>query len=82
MSNIVSQEHWEYAMKLKQILSEYYSMEDIIKVGLYRKGSNPIIDKVLEHKSDIDNFFVQNPKTGINYNDSLQALKELVSKIS
>jgi len=82
MSNIVSQEHWEYAMKLKQILSEYYSMEDIIKVGLYRKGSNPVIDKVLEHKSDIDNFFMQNPKTGINYNNSLQELKELVSKIS
>jgi len=56
-------------------------MEDIIKVGLYRKGSNPTIDKVLEHKSDIDNFFMQNPKIGINYN-SLQELKELVSKIS
>ena|GEM_PF-3888857 len=68
-------------LKFKQILSEYYSIEDIIKVGLYRKGSNPTIDKVLEHKSDIDNFFMQNPKIGINHN-SLQELKELVSKIS
>jgi flagellum-specific ATP synthase len=82
MPNIVSDEHWNHVLKFKQILSEYYSMEDIIKVGLYRKGSNPTIDKVLEHKSDIDNFFMQNPKTGINYNNSLQELKELVSKIS
>ncbi|MGC8587483.1 MAG: FliI/YscN family ATPase [Hydrogenobaculum sp.] len=82
MPSIVSDEHWNYVLKFKQILSEYYSMEDIIKVGLYRKGSNPTIDKVLEHKSDIDNFFMQNPKTGINYNNSLQELKELVSKIS
>jgi len=82
MPNIVSDEHWDYVLKFKQILSEYYSMEDIIKVGLYRKGSNPTIDKVLERKSDIDNFFMQNPKTGINYNNSLQELKELVSKIS
>jgi len=82
MPNIVSDEHWNYVLKFKQILSEYYSMEDIIKVGLYRKGSNPTIDKVLEHKSDIDNFFMQNPKIGINYNNSLQELKELVSKIS
>lgn len=82
MPNIVSDEHWNYVLKFKQILSEYYSMEDIIKVGLYRKGSNPTIDKVLENKSDIDNFFMQNPKTGINYNNSLQELKELVSKIS
>jgi type III secretion system ATPase, FliI/YscN (EC 3.6.3.15) len=82
MPNIVSDEHWSYVLKFKQILSEYYSMEDIIKVGLYRKGSNPTIDKVLEHKSDIDNFFMQNPKIGINYNNSLQELKELVSKIS
>lgn len=82
MPNIVSDEHWNYVLKFKQILSEYYSMEDIIKVGLYRKGSNPTIDKVLENKFDIDNFFMQNPKTGINYNNSLQELKELVSKIS
>ena len=82
MPNIVSDEHWDYVLKFKQILSEYYSMEDIIKVGLYRKGSNPTIDKVLERKSDIDNFFMQNPKTGKNYNNSLQELKELVSKIS
>jgi type III secretion system ATPase, FliI/YscN (EC 3.6.3.15) len=82
MPNIVSDEHWNYVLKFKQILSEYYSMEDIIKVGLYRKGSNPTIDKVLEHKSDIDNFFMQNPKIGINYNNSLQELKELLSKIS
>ncbi|AEF19037.1 MULTISPECIES: FliI/YscN family ATPase [unclassified Hydrogenobaculum] len=82
MPNIVSDEHWNYVLKFKQILSEYYSMEDIIKVGLYRKGSNPTIDKVLEHKSDIDSFFMQNPKIGINYNNSLQELKELLSKIS
>ncbi|MFP3254372.1 MAG: hypothetical protein RXN95_04810 [Hydrogenobaculum sp.] len=71
MPNIVLDEHWNYVLKFKQIPSEYYSMEDIIKVGLYRKGSNPTIDKVLEHKSDIDNFFMQNPKIGINYNNSL-----------
>ncbi len=82
MPSIVSEEHWNYVLRFKQILSEYYSMEDIIKVGLYKKGSNPVIDKVLEHKSDIDNFFMQNPKTGINYINSLEALKELVGKIS
>lgn len=82
MSNIVSEEHWNKALKFKQLLSEYYSMEDIIKIGLYRKGSNSVIDKILEHKPDIDNFFMQNPKTGINYNNSLQALFELLIKIS
>ncbi len=78
MPQIVSDEHLKMANELKNYLSQYYELEDIIKIGLYRQGSNKIIDNIINNKEKINNFFMQNLKEGINYISSIESLKTLV----
>ncbi|MCX8164403.1 MAG: FliI/YscN family ATPase, partial [Aquificaceae bacterium] len=49
MSHVVSQEHMKMSMYLRELLSIYESMEDMVNLGLYASGSNPAVDKVIRH---------------------------------
>ena len=77
MPRLVSKEHLKMAMYLKELLSNYESMEDLVNLGLYKEGSNPYVDKVLEHKQAIDNFFRQDISEGISFQESLKALENI-----
>ena len=82
MPQIVSEEHMKMALYMKELLSVYESMEDLVNLGLYKSGSNPIVDKVIAHKRQIDEFFRQNPHQSFNFNESLNMFKELYRMLS
>ncbi len=77
MPKLVDQEHMKMAMYIKELLSNYESMEDLVNLGLYKEGSNPYVDKVLRHKQEIDSFFKQEVYEGVSFQESKKALKEL-----
>ncbi len=79
MPKLVSEEHLKMAMYVRELLSSFESMEDLVNLGLYRKGSNPAVDKVLEYKEHIDNFFKQDYRKGVSFEESLNSLKNLYS---
>ncbi|MDO4753794.1 MAG: flagellar protein export ATPase FliI, partial [Bacillota bacterium] len=55
MPNIVSREHLESTVKFKEIMATYNNSEDLINIGAYMKGSNPLIDRAVEkHPSFIE----------------------------
>ncbi|MFN7064527.1 MAG: FliI/YscN family ATPase [Aquificaceae bacterium] len=78
---IVSQEHMKMALYLREILSSYESMEDMVNLGLYTAGSNPMVDKVIKHREEINRFFTQKLDEGVNYQKSLDELKSLYEKL-
>jgi len=41
MPQIVSKAHMRAALYLKELLSAYKSVEDLVNLGLYTKGTNP-----------------------------------------
>ncbi|MBN2258988.1 MAG: flagellar protein export ATPase FliI [Clostridiales bacterium] len=54
MKQIVSDDHYNAAGKMRDALAVYEEAEDLINVGAYVKGSNPKIDKsILVHDSII-----------------------------
>lgn len=81
MPKLVSEEHMKMAMYVKELLSSYESMEDLVNLGLYKKGSNPAVDKVLENKELIDNFFRQDYRKGVSFEESLKELTELYNHL-
>ena len=81
MPKLVDKEHLRMAMFIKELLSSFESMEDLVNLGLYKKGSNPAVDKVLEHKEDIDNFFKQDFREGVSFQKSKEELKALYHKL-
>jgi flagellum-specific ATP synthase len=48
MIDVVSKEHYDLAMKFKDILATYKSAEDLINIGAYTRGSNPKIDRAIQ----------------------------------
>ncbi len=81
MPKLVSEEHMSMAMYIRELLSSYESMEDLVNLGLYRKGSNPAVDKVLENKEAFDRFFRQDFREGVSFEESVKALRELYLRL-
>ncbi|MFY8161179.1 MAG: flagellar protein export ATPase FliI [Candidatus Kapaibacteriota bacterium] len=79
MKHVVSKEHQNSAMKLKQLLSVYRSAEDLISVGAYQKGTNPKLDKAVQMNEKINDFLTQDTDDQINYEDVINELIELGS---
>ena len=78
MKEIVSEEHYEIAGKLKENLAIYSDSEDLINVGAYIKGSNPIIDKAIDLNIPINDFLKQGIDEKYSYEEVLEILKSLV----
>ncbi len=81
MPKLVEEEHMRMATYLKELLSSYESMEDLVNLGFYKKGSNPAVDRVLENKELIDSFFKQDYREGVSFEKSLEELRKLYSTL-
>ncbi len=81
MPHVVSKEHMQVAMYIREVLSAYESLEDMVHLGLYTQGSNPLVDKVVKNQDRIREFFRQGVEQKVSYEESLQALKALYEKL-
>jgi len=82
MPKLVSEEHMRMAMYIKELLSSFESMEDLVNLGLYKRGSNPAVDKVLDKKEIIDSFFKQDYRSGVSFERSLEELRKLYASLT
>ena len=81
MPKLVSEEHMRMAMYVKELLSSYESMEDLVNLGLYKRGSNLAVDRVIDNKELIDGFFRQDYREGVSFDESLQGLSRLYASL-
>ncbi|MCS6957348.1 MAG: FliI/YscN family ATPase [Aquificaceae bacterium] len=81
MPQVVSQDHMKMAVYIRELLSSYDSMEDMVNLGLYTQGSNPMVDKVVKNKEEIDRFFKQDIGERIDYQQSLDDLRRIYEKL-
>ncbi len=59
MPDIASSEHLEAAGKVRAVLSTVKSVEDLLAIGAYVKGSNPRVDQALEKIDSVNGFLRQ-----------------------
>ena len=59
MPRCVPPEHQPVLRKAKQLLSTYTDMEELIRLGAYRKGSDPTVDEAIHRFELIDDFLNQ-----------------------
>lgn len=59
MPAIVSSEHLDAALKIKELLAAYRDHEDLISIGAYRQGANPIVDQAIVLRDDINRYLQQ-----------------------
>jgi flagellum-specific ATP synthase len=59
MPSIVSPDHWDAALKIKELLAVYRDHEDLISIGAYRQGANPTVDQSILLRDEINRFLQQ-----------------------
>jgi len=77
MPSITSAMHRTAAGELRSLLAAYRDAEDLINIGAYVEGSNPLIDRAKRHIDKIRGFLRQDPSESADYQKSLQKLQEI-----
>lgn len=77
MPAVTSREQMEKARLLRGLLAAYSESEDLINVGAYRKGSDPILDRAIAAMPALRNFLQQGPAARIKREQAVADLLHL-----
>lgn len=72
---------WRERMrKLKRLIAAYSNQRDLINIGAYQKGADPLVDEALARWSDIQAFLGQDIADAATLADAKAALARLLDK--
>jgi len=77
MPAVATEEQIRLARRIRELLSTYSAAEDLVRVGAYQKGSDPLLDKALATLPAINRFLQQTPAEHCPFEDTLQRLSAL-----
>ncbi|OYY50498.1 MAG: flagellar protein export ATPase FliI [Methylophilaceae bacterium 17-44-8] len=79
MHNITSPEHQKLARKLKQLNSRYMRSIDLISVGAYEAGSDPVLDTAIAKHEMIERFLQQDISERADMEESVHFLAHVLA---
>ena len=66
----------------RQVMSAYANMEELIRIGAYRAGSDPLIDRAIQLNPAIEEFLRQDKEEATSLEDSFTLLDAILSASS
>ncbi len=70
----------EIVRQARKVLSSYSNMEELIRIGAYRKGSDPDVDRAIVLNPEIENFLRQNKDEYTPLDESFTNLAAILSQ--
>jgi flagellum-specific ATP synthase len=64
----------------RQVLAAYANMEELIKIGAYRAGSDPVIDKAIRLNPDLEAFLSQKKDETTRLDQAFTQMQAVLSK--
>lgn len=80
MIEVVDTTHRAAAQTLRELMAVYRDHEDLISVGAYRAGSNPLVDRAIQLQIDINRFLRQGVDEASSVSQARAALLALVAR--
>ena len=77
MGDVTTSEHRASAGMLRNLLAVHAKNEDLINIGAYVSGSDPMCDKAIAMMDEIDSFLKQGTKDKIDFQETINSLLEL-----
>jgi len=77
MSDLATPEHRASSNSIKQLMSAYQQSEDLINIGAYQAGTNPVVDAAIHMRPQILQFLQQRVEERSNLTDAVNALTKL-----
>ena len=81
MPAVTDRSHRENAALFRRLAAAYARSEDLIRIGAYKPGSDPELDRALAARSAMQSFMAQSANDQISFADSLEALARLAREI-
>ncbi len=78
MPNCNSEEENQIVTRAKRYLSLYDDMAELIRLGAYRKGSNPEVDEAIFYYPKIEQFLEQKPREKATLEEGYAALRNIL----
>ena len=75
---MVDKEQMQLAGKIKSLLAAYNEARDLINIGAYNKGSDPLIDEAIDKMPAINEFLQQAVGEKIDYETTLKFMQEIL----
>lgn len=77
MGDVTEDEHRRAAGAIRNLLAVHAKNEDLINIGAYVNGSDPVCDKAIALMGQIDRFLKQSVKDKIDYGETVNSIIEL-----
>ncbi len=79
MKDITTKEHIRLAGKLKEIVSTYKDSEDLINIGAYVRGTNPLVEEALLKIPNINQFLKQDIDEHSSFEETFDQLQKIIN---
>ena len=79
INQITTESHRDAINQLKYLYSSYQQNKDLITVGAYQKGSDPVIDDAIDSMPEIRTFLCQNINEKVRMSESVDRLREMMT---
>ncbi len=77
MNSMVTSQHLAKANAMRRLLAAYARSEDLIRIGAYHSGTDPVLDKAIETLPAINSFLRQKPDEFCTFDGAVKKLMEL-----
>ena len=79
LTNLIDQPQFEHVRRFKSLYSRYQRSRDLVSVGAYAAGSDPILDQALVIYPQMEAFLQQNMTERAGYKESVAGLRGVVA---
>ncbi|MGA2277293.1 MAG: FliI/YscN family ATPase [Terracidiphilus sp.] len=73
--------HREQAALMRKLLSVYARSEDLVRIGAYKPGADPDLDRALHARPAMREFMTQASHEQVHYAESLRRLAQLAAEV-
>lgn len=78
MHAVVDERQYQLAIQLKRLIHAYTKNKDMINIGMYQSGSDPLVDAALSHWEVIRRYLTQGMEERASMDESVTLLAQII----
>jgi flagellum-specific ATP synthase len=79
MPMVIGSEQLEQVRKVREWLAAYADVSDLVSIGAYKDGSNPIADEAIARNADLNGFLRQEKAHGSTWEETISDLERVTA---
>jgi flagellum-specific ATP synthase len=81
MPSVTEPAHREHAALLRRLLAVYARSEDLVRIGAYKPGSDPELDRALRARASLRSFLAQDSGERAPFAETVRRLAQLAAEV-